>query len=507
MSPRLPLAARLLSLCALASLSSLAACGADESSEAADSDDTGSPFVDAGGTADTGETPDGAQDDGSGAPTEDTGVVDLPSIGRCDYTNPFSNSPECKEYTGDGWTVEGAEGDCAENLGGGGTFVAGEVCGFEAELGRCDIGDPAGEGTMLVLSGSNDGQCAISQTACETFSGGTFRPSPVCEDTGPVTPPAPDGVFQQPQFACVEPVEGEAPGNGPDGTVCTWSSIQGCTEPGRRFDDYGSCDLVVSQRPYYPFAVEAEVAPDDPRLTDETYQAELDWVTEQVEACACVCCHSDESSPSGSSGWFIEADPIWIDTIPDSGVAMLAGLVASDAFGGFDAEDNNGFDRFTTGLPTTDIDRMQTFFLEEYLRRGYAVEDAAEIPAFGGPLVTQQGFEPGPCGAGEGIGANGEVIWSPIDARYVYILEAGSRNPGVPPNLDTPDGTVWRLDVPEAGTPLVSGTVIYGEVPEGIVQRFPEAGAPAALTSGETYYMYALLDVGVPVTRCLFVAP
>ena len=30
------------------------------------------------------------------------------------------------------------------------------------------------------------------------------------------------------------------------------------------------------------------------------------------------------------------------------------------------------------------------------------------------------------------------------------------------------------------------------------------AGAPAALVSGTQYYLYALADIGVPITRCLF---
>ena len=48
----------------------------------------------------------------------------------------------------------------------------------------------------------------------------------------------------------------------------------------------------------------------------------------------------------------------------------------------------------------------------------------------------------------------------------------------------------------------------YGEVPEGILQYFPGEQAPAApLDSGETYYLYVLKDIAVPIARCLFTAP
>ena len=53
--------------------------------------------------------------------------------------------------------------------------------------------------------------------------------------------------------------------------------------------------------------------------------AELAWVTEQVEASACVCCHTNRASKNGSSDWNIEEGPIWTDTVSDLGLAILAG--------------------------------------------------------------------------------------------------------------------------------------------------------------------------------------
>ncbi len=233
--------------------------------------------------------------------------------------------------------------------------------------------------------------------------------------------------------------------------------------------------------------------------------AEVSWVTEQIEACACVCCHSDEVSTDGSAGWSIEAGPLWIDTIDDYGVAMFAGLVDSTAFGAFAPEDNNGFDRNTTGVPTTDVERMRAFFTQEYERRGNVAEEAADTyPPFGGPLYQQLEYKPEPCENGEGIAADGTVVWQGGQARYLYILETDSDNPGVPPNLDLPEGTLWRLDVDREAAALSSGSLRVGESPQGSFQRFPEAGTPQGITPGNDYYLYVLADIGIPITRCTF---
>jgi hypothetical protein len=86
------------------------------------------------------------------------------------------------------------------------------------------------------------------------------------------------------------------------------------------------------------------------------------------------------------------------------------------------------------------------------------------------------------------------------------VLEAGSANPGVPPNLDTPRGTLWRLDVPFTGSPINTG-IRYGVVPQGASQRVPAMNAaPPALQSGRQYYLYVLQDVAIPITRCTFTA-
>jgi hypothetical protein len=149
---------------------------------------------------------------------------------------------------------------------------------------------------------------------------------------------------------------------------------------------------------------------------------------------------------------------------------------------------------------------MKAFLEAELARRGLVPADFAETRPFGGPLYDQLFYEPEACENGEGVDADGNVEWSGGAARYVYVLEADAMSPGVPPNLDTPDGTLWRLDVSHL-EPAVDSGIAYGSVPDGAAQRVPEAGDAPALQSGEQYYLVALTDIYQPATRCLFTAP
>ena len=147
---------------------------------------------------------------------------------------------------------------------------------------------------------------------------------------------------------------------------------------------------------------------------------------------------------------------------------------------------------------------MRDFFIGELEHRGRTEEDFAEEPPFGGPLVDQLEYEPEPCANGEGVRPDGTIVWEGGDARYVYVLDEGSANPTVAPNLDRPEGTRWRIDVEYTDDPIASGSVRYGQLPEGLMQRIPESGAPEALVPGQTYYLYVTRDVILPITRCLF---
>jgi hypothetical protein len=454
--------------------------------------------------------------DASGPPPADdaatAGDGTAPSglTGACTYANPFSGAPECKEYTGPGWTAEAAAEDCAAPLlsAPAGELAVGGACPRTGILGTCTIATDPERATVLVFIGDDAGACQGNVVGC-TFAGGTLEPAGACAGptTEPEEPPAPGSVFTPFERVCSEPKAGEPAGTSVGGQVCTWQGISGCTEEGRKYADYGACRPVLTQRPYWPGQPAGTAAATDPRLSDPAWAAEFAWVTAQVEACACVCCHSKEHAPaSGPSGWFVEDGPIWTEGLDDDGLAVLAGWVDSTAFGAFKPEDNNGFSRDVTGLPTSDVPRMQRFLEGELGRRGLTRDSFAATMPFGGPLYAQLNFTPSACGAGEGLDAEGRLVWTGGGARYLYLLEADASAPGVPPNLDLPEGTLWRLDVAPTDAPLASG-VTPGVVPAGARQAFPASGAPAALVSGQTYYLYALRDIYQPLARCLFTAP
>lgn len=428
-----------------------------------------------------------------------------PNQWRCTYINPFAQSTDCKQYTGAGWTAATREADCAAVFGNtAGELVQG-ACGFDAELGRCAVGEADGEGYMLVSEGADVGACGLAQNACETFAMGSFELGNTCQsddacDPGEATGPG----FQGPRLECRPPMDGEPAGSGPNGEVCTWSHIGGSTEEGRHYADYGDCSHVLSQgRPYFAIPNPIETPADDPRLSDADWMAEATWVTKQIEASACVCCHSDSRTPNGYSVWDTESGPLWFDQFSKPGLAMMAGLVSSESFGAFDPDENNGFDRSITGAPTTNVERMQAFFQAEFDRRGGTEDDVRAYADFGGPLAAQLVYEPEECEPGVGVMADGTLMWTGGGARYVYVIAEGGANVGVPPNLDLPEDTLWNVSIPPEGNPIGCGGQ-YGVVPEGAVQRVPADGEAPTLVPGQRYYFVVLRDIILPLQRCIF---
>ncbi|MES1183712.1 MAG: hypothetical protein ABUL60_07835 [Myxococcales bacterium] len=307
-------------------------------------------------------------------------------------------------------------------------------------------------------------------------------------------------VFIPPFVDCREPLDG-VPGNGPEGQVCSNVAISGCTEEGRYFPDYASCAVVLTQRPYAPLPpLNPPSAPDDPRLDDAAFMTELAWAKEQIGSSACTCCH--DSRTNAPAQWDIAAEPIWLDTVSNNGLALFSGLADSSTLGAYPAEQNFGFDRSFTGIPTTDGERMRAFVLAELERRGVSMEEAEAVPPFGGPIYTDYNAKPARCTAEQGIDPNG-VLHYPNDARYVYVLEDGTKNPGVPPNLDLPEGTLWRLDVLPSADALPSG-FRYGTTPPGSYQHTPEAGPAPQLYFGKTYHFVVIKSVGLMDVNCRF---
>jgi len=454
----------------------------------------------------------GCSDDPATTPAPDAAVdaaAPAPLV-SCVYNNAFSMAAECREYTDPRWTDALIATDCTTARG---TLRPGVACAYPEALGTCDIRIPNVRTTRLTFPGGEASRCAATRTGCTVFARGTFTPSALCAsavgDGGTAPTDAPTAGFPTYQPAvreCRAPRAGEAPGASAGGQVCTWSAVSGATEAGRRYDDYASCDRVRTQRPYYPRPPAPARATPDARLQDPTYAAELAWVRGQVEASACVCCHATRTSPGGPSNWYIDAPGNWMDSFFDSGLALGAGWVDSAALGAYPAEQNNGFARTTSGVPSTDPARMARFFQQELAHRGRTRESFATTPPFGGPIAAQLTFTPAACTGTDGVGSDGALRWSGGRARYLYVLEQGTPNPGVPPNLDLPTGTRWLAEVPFTAEPFASG-VTYGTLPPNATQRVPTAGAPPALAPGATYYLYVLEDVGIPITRCLFTVP
>lgn len=491
----------------------LAACGGDtndsdptdaptpEEPSNNDGENTDSNNEDPSENNNTGEDPEEPEDPNNSSTPDGP---DDEVKGGCLYANPFASTDDCLEFVGQGWTVERMEEACSDVLGQEGTWIEGG-CGFEQELGSCWNDVDETRRTRTVSSGDDPESCAITQTGCEVFSGGTFIPGNTCYNSTPGTGGGGGGnVFVLPYERCQEPLEGEPAGDGPDGQVCTKVAIQGATEEGRRFEDYASCEDVLTQRPYWSNPKVVEVNSEDPRLEDEAYQAESNWVRAQIEASSCVCCHSTSITPEGVGQWDTEAGPLWVDTFADTGLAMMAGWVDSTGFGAYPPEDNNGFDRYETGAPTTDIPRMKAFFEGELTRRGLERADFDETPPFGGFLLDLIYFEPEACEDGLGVARDGTASWSGSAARYLYILEGDSLSPGVPPNFDIPEGALYRLNVSSDAAPIESGFNVFAPLEEGRSLTLPATPEDLQLVEGETYYMAVFTDMTLPAMRCTF---
>jgi len=346
------------------------------------------------------------------------------------------------------------------------------------------------------------GTCTENRRGCEVFGGGYFMERGACGPGEPQPEEVLTAPFPEPVQSCVDPLPGDAPGQGEGGKVCQAITMQGCTEPGRAWEDYGSCDIPRQQRPYYPVGLHENAERDDSRLNDATYAAELAWVKQELTACSCFCCHS-ERSPQGPGNWYLEQRGNFINGMFDTGIAQGAGIIDSTVLGNIPASENNGFTRLPSVFPSTNPSRMQAFFRAEFMYRGLRDEDFTGLVKYG-PLSEQWNYEPTSCTNGEGVTQDGSMTWQGGSARIVMVLEAGARNPLVPPNLDTPDGTVWRLDATQPSTRLLASGLRFGESPAGSAQHFPAAGAPSSLVPGTQYYLYVLADYVQPITRCLF---
>lgn len=433
----------------------------------------------------------------------DKPVLEGPSIGSCSYNSPFSGEPECRDFYAT--DEETAQGICDKVDA---TFKPGDPCPEVEALGAC-IYEDDGVQVRSTVAGSDATHCGSNKFGCETFAKGYWEAAANCDGADEIV--VLENPFPQPELVCVDPGPDEPPGHSADGQVCAWNVVSGATEEGRRFSADVGCSAVIRQRGYSAVPPNDLSAEADARMDDTAYVTEVDWVRSQFHAGSCDCCHSSAAA-DGAAIFDADFDGNLMNTFSDRGLAMGAGWVPTVGFGTYPPEQNNGFERsspenpYLSAFPTTDQTRMQAIFAAELEHRGRTKDEFADDTYSAGPLDEQLNYVPERCSADEGVAKDGTIRWLPGRARYIYVLEADAANPTVPPNLDLPDGTLWRVDLPADGSPVNSETVKYGEVPEGMTQVFPAEGAPEPLVAGKDYYLYVSADVVYPISRCIFTA-
>jgi hypothetical protein len=442
----------------------------------------------------------------AGCSTSDPAALSTSLLGHCEYEGPNSKLPECKDYLGD-WTAESAGRDCSSVRG---TFTADVSCSPSGELGVCLLTKEPAQSRIFILS-DDASKCGVNRTGCEFFGGGVWQPAAQCGGAADELVVL-ENPYPKARRVCRDPDPGEAPGRSPNGQICFWEGMHGATEEGRVYVAHASCDLAMRQRAYVPAPPNGRFGEPDARREEAAYLTEEAWVKSQVRSQSCSCCHSN-AVPSGGAVFGLDREGSFANQFNDLGLAQGAGWVRSIVLGAWPGEQNNGFQKSDLQHPdqsifmSTQPERMKRFFENELAHRGLTPADFEGKADGFGPLTPQFTFRPEACSEGEGVGPNGVIAWGRGRARYVHVLEAGARAPTVPPNLDVPEGTLWKLDVPESGAPLRSGSVTYGVVPEGLEQAFPASGAPSALVPGRAYFLVVQADVLLPITRCLFTAP
>lgn len=288
--------------------------------------------------------------------------------------------------------------------------------------------------------------------------------------------------------------------------LCIWHHPAGCVPEGQNYADLASCDVVRTLGPSWFVPPVRRFESDAGLLQDPDYMRELAWVTEQVAASGCACCHASERS-NYASFFDIDAPGNWIDTLTMTGIVMAAGMNTEHKYLGYlPPNDNFGFDRETTLFATTDIPRMTAFFTDEFERRGGT---QADVEAAGATFRQINGSlydEPTDCGPGEGMNADGKIVWKGGTARQIYLQTVGSQNPGSPPNLDKPEGTLWALYADHEGDAFTSGTIVPGDVPAGSRQAVPaDSDVAPTFEVGTQYRLFVTPDfLRSNTSNCIF---
>jgi len=130
-----------------------------------------------------------------------------------------------------------------------------------------------------------------------------------------------------------------------------------CVAEGELFRDTYDCAVVEGPGPGSEAGPRSKVTDADPaRLQDP----DAEWARAQVNACSCICCHSEGGR--GAAWWAADFEPFWVDAATDSALQSLSGTEKEGGKGAWlNPATNHGFTR-EFGPPSTDPERMGAFY-------------------------------------------------------------------------------------------------------------------------------------------------
>ena len=133
-----------------------------------------------------------------------------------------------------------------------------------------------------------------------------------------------------------------------------------CAPEGETFTSVYSCETVQGAISILPTGAVSKVEYNPATLEDPDYE----WVAEQLSACSCTCCHTNNGT--GTHIWSSTFEPAWTDSADSDLLESLLRPLGGDAP---IAEENNGFSTDSTFHPTTNPERFRAFIERELARR------------------------------------------------------------------------------------------------------------------------------------------
>lgn len=106
-----------------------------------------------------------------------------PVTGSCAYINGFSDALECKEYLGEGWTMEAVLADCEQPIvnAGEGTFTQDVPCETETHIAICWLDSDSMTPSRIVFPEDDAEACSGAKLGCD-FAQGEFEAAETCAD-------------------------------------------------------------------------------------------------------------------------------------------------------------------------------------------------------------------------------------------------------------------------------------------------------------------------------------